>query len=226
MIEAIIALLLALIAYKIYLKKSKNNVYENFYSAEEKYSSSRNLVNFKSDLYLYFIAEFSELTQATHLGVVKKLGFSDFIFIYDKSLKKFITPRVKIIGTNGYTRSSKVGFYKYLSIDKDWMELNIHLSLSDYDAFVNEIKEAAAERESFDKKLYFLYSINGYQSFEMDKNNVIYYIDSILKVEKYNSYYADKIGVMVDLRSNLNQLDQEQEIFKQQLIDRFNEVNS
>lgn len=226
MIEFIAVIILALIAFKLYSNKGKASADEVYYFPEERYLSSGGLVNFKSALNLYTVAEFSETTHANHLGVVKELGFSDFILIYDKFLNKFITARVKIVGADGYARSAKMGFFKYLSSDKDWAELNIHFSLDDYNVFVSEIKEAAAERELLGKRTYFLYELNGYQAFDLGGGDMIYYIDSITKVEKYNDYYADKIGLMIELRSKSNSVDERQAALRKELIDRFDEVNS
>lgn len=225
MFELILVALLIFITYQLYLRNKKVEIKNKFYFAEEGYMSSNKLVGVNTDFYFYTVAEFNEVTQIDNYGVEKKLGFSDFIFIYDKVHKKFITARVSIIGTDSYQRVGKIGFYKYLSNDDYWIELNIRLSLSEYDVFASDLKEAVNDFKEKGERFYFLYSINGRQSFSGDGDYKIFFIDSISKIGKYNSYYADKIGVFNDLKSDAVDLDDRQVDIRNEIMERFNKIN-
>lgn len=226
MFEIITSIAIIIIALVLFNRRPKLDP-RKFYFTEESYLlENKKISNHKTDFYLYTIAEFSEVSTLNDSGVTKELGFSDFIFVYDKISNKFMSARVRIIGADGYDRADKIGFYKFLSDDNDWIELNIRMRLNDYNEFVADLKEHASAREETSKNSFFLYDLSGHHAHVIGGSYVIYYLDSIKKVGVYDAYYADKIGLMSTLYSSDSQSDERQTILRKEFINRFEEVNS
>lgn len=226
MFEIVIVIILAAIAV-IVLRGRKNIKPAKLYFAEEScLLDSKQLMNFKSELYLYTIAEFSEDSVVGASGLVKRLGFSDFIICYDKNRKKFMSVRFQIVAADGYDRAEKIGFYKFISTKDEWIELNVRLTPSNYNEFVADLKEAAQLRRNSSENKFFLYDLCGWQGYSINENNAVYFIDSIRRVGIYNAYYADKIGLMTNLFSSVKSDDQEQDLLMESFRQRFQDINS
>ncbi len=216
-----------IIAVFIFFQKKQQTISPKYYFAEEAHLLQKEkLKSYKTNFYLYTIAEFSEVSSVNENGIVKELGFSDFILIYDKINDVFMSARVRFIGADGYDRSEKIGFYKFLSDDKDWIELNIRLPLNDYNQFIADLKESAQDRKTTAKNTFFLYDLSGYHAYGIGDDCMVYYIDLIKKIGTYDSYYADKIGLMSTLQSTPSQLDERQSVLRREIMNRFNEINS
>jgi hypothetical protein len=231
MLELLLFVIALLLAF-IYLKQRKNHKEEvkksstnDFYFSEEgMYLHKNKIINQKTNIYFYTIAEFNEISSFNNQGLIKKLGFSDFTVVYDKNTNNFLDARVSIVATDSYDKGEKIGFYQYLNTEKDWIELNIRMSINDFNEFFNELKEAAKKRKLDKVKNYFLYEIIGSSAFKISNDDYIYFLDSFSKVGSYDSYYVDKISFMNELSNNIS-INSSQELIKNNIKKRLLEVN-
>lgn len=224
----VIALLLIIICFQL-RKNFKGKVNKlstnNFYFSEENwYLHKEKIIEQKTNIYFYTIAEFNEISSLNNQGLIKKLGFSDFVVVYDKNTNNFLDARVSIVATDGYSNVEKIGFYQYLTSEKDWIELNIRMSIKDFNEFFNELKEAAKLRKSNGTSNYFLYEIIGNSAFKISNDDYTYYLDSISKVGSYDNCYIDKISFMNELSNNIN-TNSSQELIKNKIKERLLKVN-
>lgn len=224
----VIALLLALIYFQLrknFKEKVKKLSTNDFYFSEEKwYLQKEKIIKQKTNLNFYTIAEFKEIPSINNKGLIKKLGFSDFVVVYDKNTNSFLEAQVSIVATDSYDKAEKIGFYNHLSNEKDWIELNIRMSIKDFNEFFNELKEAAKLRKSNGVCNYFLYEIIGSSAFKISNEDYIYFLDSFSKVGSYDNYYVDKISFMNELSNNIN-TNSSQELIKNKIKERLLKVN-
>ena len=224
----VIALLLTIICFQLrkkFKEKVKKLSTNDFYFSEEQwYLQKEKIINQKTNIYFYTIAEFNEISSFNNQGLIKKLGFSDFVVVYDKNTNNFLDARVSIVATDDYSNAEKIGFYQYLTTEKDWIELNLRMSIKDFNEFFNELKEAAKLRKSNGISNYFLYEIIGSSAFKISNDNYTYFLDSFSKVGSYDNYHVDKISFMNELSNNIN-TNSSQELIKSKIKERLLKVN-
>jgi hypothetical protein len=227
MFEITVIIFLGIIASQLYchFKKSKILPQTKYYFEEENYLSDVKSEGTSGEFYLYTVAQFNERVGMEARGLVRELGFSDFVFIFDKNTKRFLNARVKFIGSDGFDRGKKIGYYHFHLIDDAHIEINIHLNLKDYNDFFNELRIASDMRKK-GMTTYFLYSLNTTSSINVSQGNTINSINAIHRTGVYSQYHSDKIGVMVDLAKGLESSDIEQKNICTDLYDRFMKINA
>ena len=224
-ITVIILLVFIFLQLHFHFKNSKLLPRPKYYFEEENYLSNIKSEGAKGDLYFYTIAQFNERVGIKPGGLVKELGFTDFVFIFDKNTKKFLNASVKFIGSDGFDRGKKIGFYNFYSTDDVHIEINIQLNLKEYNDFFNELRMASAERKQGTNS-YFLYSLDTTSAINVNQGSTINSVDAIHMTGIYSEYYSDKIGVMIDLVKGLESPDIDQKNICNDLYYRFRKINS
>ena len=225
MFEVLVVGLLCFISWQLRKSKPKHANPKADYFPEAAWVTSDNVSFEELDLLFYTAAEFSERSRIESSGLFRELGFSYFSLVYDSKANKFRTATVKIVSAEGYGRGRHIGYCKNLSKDEGRIEVKIQLLPREYDAFLQELREAAAERRGNGEKKYFLFSISGNSVLKIGETEPIKCIDSISKIGAYESYYADKNQIMIHLKSGVASEDPSQAHLCSKMLDRFNELN-
>ncbi len=227
MFEIIVISFFGFIALQLHFHFKNSNIpsQPQYYFEEENYLSKIKSEGARGEFYLYTVSQFSERVRIDARGMVKELGFSDFVFIFDKNTKKFLNARVKFIGSDGFDRGRKIGFYSFDLTDGAHIEVNIHLNLNAYNDFFNDLRIASDVRNQ-GTNTYFLYSLDTTSSINASHGNTINSVDAIHMTGVYNEYYSDKIAVMIDLVNGLESSDVLQRNICNDLYDRFIKIKS
>jgi hypothetical protein len=131
--------------------------------------------------------------------------------------------RVSFIASDLYRRRAFIGIIKHLDEQEDWLEVEIQLSISEYESLFRELKEYSNKKNP-DEQHFFLFKLHTAIDVKTSREASINFITSISNVSIYPKEDAHKIRAMIALKNGLSDSDVRYRTLCEEKMHRFRQI--